>query len=247
MIDIHNHIIPNIDDGSDSLELSRKLLFDAKKQGISDVCITPHYMDKGPYKIKKNELLKIFNKFKKDVKDIDINLYLGHELYIDKELDNLLLNKQICSMNDSDYVLIEFPFDKYEEQFDEYLYNVSLNYKIIIAHPERYDYVLKDYRFVDRWLENGYTLQANQTSLFINKTRKCVFNFIEKGELSFISSDCHNLDRPLSLIDAYKLIERKYSKEIAETLFNENPLRVISNKPLIKLQTTKKRIFNKWI
>ena len=45
MIDIHNHIIPNIDDGSDSLELSRQLLIDAIEEEITDVCITPHFMN----------------------------------------------------------------------------------------------------------------------------------------------------------------------------------------------------------
>lgn len=243
MIDIHNHIIPNVDDGSDSLEVSRQLLLDAKKEGISDVCITPHFMKHGPYKIKKDELLKLFEQFKEDVKDIDINLYLGNELYIDRQLDELLIDDQVCSMNDSDYVLIEFPFDRYKEEYDEYLYNVSLKYKIIIAHPERYRFVQKNYNFVDRWLANGYVLQANQTSLFYKETKRCLFDFIEKGKLSIIASDCHNQIRPLSLINAYDFVSRKFSKETADLLFNDNPYRVIHNKSLKKVKAIKKRLF----
>ena len=51
MIDIHNHILPGIDDGSDSLKLSRRLLKDAIEEEITDVCITPHFMKHGPYKV----------------------------------------------------------------------------------------------------------------------------------------------------------------------------------------------------
>ena len=76
MIDIHNHLIPNIDDGSDSLELSRNLLEEAIEEGITDVLITPHYMPKGEYRVKRNELLKLFNEFKSACADLKINLYL---------------------------------------------------------------------------------------------------------------------------------------------------------------------------
>ena len=73
MIDIHNHLIPNIDDGSDSLELSRSLLKDAIEEGITHVCITPHFMKHGPYKVERDELIKLFYQFKENVKDLKIN------------------------------------------------------------------------------------------------------------------------------------------------------------------------------
>ena len=243
MIDIHNHLIPNIDDGSDSLELTRSLLIDAINEGITDICITPHFMKHGPYRVRKPELILLFNQLKQDVSDLNINLYLGNELYIDRELDELLLHNEICSMNNSKYVLIEFPFEKYKEEYDEYLYNVSLEYKIIIAHPERYAYVQKNHNFVDRWIKEGYLLQSNQTSLFYNETRKPVYNFIEKGKLSFIASDAHNELRPVSLKNAYDLISRKFSLETAQLLMDDNPLRVIKDEPIKKVPPVKKKLF----
>ena len=243
MIDIHNHLIPNIDDGSDSLELSRKLLEDGIKEGITEVCITPHFMKYGPYSVRKKELLGLFDAFKNEVKDLDVDLYLGNELYIDSQLDELLLNDEICSMNDSRYVLIEFPFESYKREYDEYLYNVSLEYRIIIAHPERYQYVRKDHSFVDRWLSEGYYLQSNSTSLNSSDSRRVIYDLIEKGKLSFIASDCHNEFRPLSLIDAYHLICKKFSKETAEYLMEINPKRVINNEPVKKIKRIKKHFF----
>lgn len=243
MVDIHNHIIPNIDDGSDSLELSRNLLIDAINEGITDVLITPHYMHRGEYRVNRNELLKLFNEFKSACADLKINLYLGNELYIDSKLDELIDDNEVCSMNDSNYVLVEFPFGEYKDIYDEYLYNISLSHKIIIAHPERYQYVKKNYDFVNRWLNAGYYLQSNQTSLLNREEKKIVFNFIEKGKLSFIASDAHNSYRPLSLIKAYELIERKFSKETAELLMNINPKRVIDNKKIKLVPAIKKHLF----
>lgn len=243
MIDIHNHILPCVDDGSDSLELSRKLLKQAAEEGITDVCITPHFIKGGPYKKRKKELMELFSRFKEETKDIGIRLYLGNELFIDSQLDELLLNEEICSMNESEYVLIEFPFDRYRSEYDEYLYNVSLNYKIIIAHPERYGYVQKDIRFTERWTDEGYYLQSNQDSLKYRETRKVIYSLIEKGKLSFLASDCHNLLRPLHLSDAYAQISRKFSKETAELLMNINPMRVIKDEAVKKVPSIKKHLF----
>ncbi len=243
MIDIHNHLIPNIDDGSDSLELSRKLIKDAIDEGITDILITPHFMKHGPYNIRKEELSGLFEKLKEETKDLDVRLYLGNELLIDRELDELLLNDQVCTMNGSRYVLIEFPFEHYRDEYDEYLYNVSLEYKIIIAHPERYYFVQKKHDFVDRWLSEGYLLQSNSTSLFHSDTKRVVYDLIEKGKLSFIASDAHNEYRPVSLLDAYRLVSRKFSEETAALLMEINPGRVIEDKPVKKVAAIRKKLF----
>ena len=243
MIDIHNHLIPGIDDGSDSLKLSRKLLKDAIAEGITDVCITPHFMKHGPYKVRKKELVSLFEQLKMDTEDLNVRLYLGNELYIDRELDELLMNDEICTMNDSRYVLIEFPFESYSRDYDEYLYNVSLNYEIIIAHPERYAYVKKDHSFVDRWLKEGYLLQSNTTSLTSRDSRKVIYDLIEKGKLSFIASDAHNEYRPLSLIEAYEHIRKKFNKETADLLMDVNPACVLRNERIKRMSPVKKHLF----
>lgn len=243
MIDIHNHLIPNIDDGSDSLELSRRLLKAAASEGITEVCITPHFMKHGPFNVRKKELLELFESFKEETKEINIKLYLGNELYIDPELDELLLNDEICTMNESRYVLVEFPFEEYKREYDEYLYNISLEYQIIIAHPERYHYVKKDHDFVKRWLNEGYILQSNTTSLSSSDSRRVIYDLLSKGRLSLMASDAHNENRPLSMIEAYDHIARKFNEEVAEYLMNVNPKCVIENEPVKKIKPVKKHFF----
>lgn len=245
MIDIHNHILPGVDDGSKSQDISRVLLIDAINEGISDICITPHYSRIDNFVLHKKELLNRFNEFKQANSDLNINLYLGNELLINKDLDILLKNDELCSLNGSRYVLVEFPFDRYKSEYDEYLLNITyLGYRIIIAHPERYDYVLdKPEKYIDRWIDAGYYLQSNQSSFFYQKRKRFLFDLIESQKLHFIASDAHSEHRPLTLIDGYELVRRKFNEEVADILFVKNPENVIKDRDIINLPKTKKRLF----
>lgn len=244
MIDIHNHILPQVDDGVDSEVASFNLLLEAAKDGISDVCITPHFSRIDDYLVYKDELLKKFNHLKKRCSNLDINLYLGNELMIEEKLDQLLLEDKVCTLNNSNYVLIELPMNEYKYIYDEYLMNVSLSgYRIIIAHPERYRYVQNDNDFVYRWINSGYYLQINQNSLFNLKTKRTVYKLIDKRLVSLVASDAHSINRPLALKDAYVAICKRYSEETAEILFNRNPYYVLTNKNIVKTPNHKKRLF----
>lgn len=244
MIDIHSHILPCVDDGCSSIEEARKLLLNAINEGISDVCITPHFSRNDDFVCRADTLINRFNELKESCGDLKINLYLGNELMIDKDLDELLLNKQLLTLNNSKYVLVEFPFEGYKDEYDEYLYNIAISgYKIIIAHPERYMWVMDNPKYIDSWISEGYLIQCNVTSLKDNKTRNFMYKLIENGKLHFISSDAHNINRPLSLMDGYNLISKKFNEDVANTLFNDNPLQVLLNKQVKNIEKCKRRLF----
>ena len=75
------------------------------------------------------------------------------------------------------------------------------------------------------------------------QTKNVMFKLIEQGKVSFICSDAHNEYRPLTLLDAYNLITKKFNKETADVLFKENALRVLRDEDLIKLKPVKKKLF----
>ena len=104
MIDIHNHILPAVDDGSKSIAESIEILKQAKKCGITDIIITPHYINGSTYqadtKILKSKLEELKKESKKE--NIDINLYLGNEVFIEYNLLELL-----------NLILILYVFKKY--------------------------------------------------------------------------------------------------------------------------------------
>lgn len=243
MIDVHCHILPNVDDGSKSNVVSRQLLLKAINEGITDICFTPHFSRIDNYVYKKKDLFYKFEQFKSLNSDLKINMYLGNELMINSDLDELLNHDELLTINNSKYILVEFPFDKYKEDYDEYLYNLTISgYKIIIAHPERYSYVLDDYKFVERWTKNDYYLQVNQSSFNDHKRKKLIFNLLEQGKVSLVASDAHNEHRSITLIDAYNLVSKKFNQELAELLFSTNPYNILNDLDVINPPTIKKHL-----
>ncbi len=245
MIDIHNHLMFKVDDGSRSFIESFKLLQDAAEEGITDIILTPHYIHNGEYRVKKEVLERVLPVFQQQlVKErINIRLYLGNELYIHKDLDILLGEGTCCSLNGSRYVLVEFSFGEYKKDYDEALYNLKImGYEVIIAHPERYLYVKKDPSFVKRWVDEGYLLQVNQNA-FNKKEKHMVYDWIAKGYVYFVASDAHNENRPCTLIGAYQEVTSKFDDKLAKTIFVDNPRRIIKNQNIDCMPNYKKTIF----
>ena len=241
MIDIHSHLVPGVDDGSQGLEESLALLKQAEEDGITELITTPHFMKNGEYRIKASELVKRFNELKQAYPG-SIKLHLGNELYIHPDLPELLEKGEILTLGESNTILVEFPFQDYKEEYDEILYELSLKYRIIIAHPERYHYVQEDPNFCLRWLTEGYYLQSNQSSLFRKETKKVLFSMIEHGFVSFIASDAHNEYRPLILKEAYDLLEEEFGTSIAKQLIEENPGKLLVNEEIrVKYQEIEKK------
>ncbi|MCH1940695.1 tyrosine-protein phosphatase [Holdemania massiliensis] len=241
MIDIHSHLVPGVDDGSQSLEESLALLKQAEEDGITELIMTPHFMKNGEFRIKASELVKRFNELKQAYQG-SIKLHLGNELYIHPDLPELFEKGDILTLAESKTILVEFPFQSYKDEYDEILYELSLKYQIIIAHPERYHYVQEDPNFCLRWLKEGYCLQSNQNSLFKKETKKILFSMIEHGFVSFVASDAHNEYRPLILKEAYDLLENEFGVSVAKQLTEENPEKLLDNKEIrVKYQEIEKK------
>ena len=105
LIDMHTHILPNVDDGAKSIDISRALLMKEIEEGVSKVILTPH---QNKNNLNKEFILDAYNKFKESVKDLDIELSLGSEVYYYDGFKNDLLNGKIISMDNSKYILLEF-------------------------------------------------------------------------------------------------------------------------------------------
>lgn len=230
-IDIHSHLLPGVDDGAKTIDESLYLLQQAINDGIEYIVLTPHYIKNGEFRLKREDIIARYQEFKHIVltEGLDIKLLLGNELYIHSDLDEMIMKKEVCTLNNTSYVLVEFPFDKYKDEYDEYLYNIALNgNKIIIAHPERYGYVQANVDFCKRWLKEGYYLQSNQNSLF-NYCEKTTIKLLENNWISFIASDAHNKNRPCILSKAYDKVKNKFGDKKANGLFVENQYSLLTN------------------
>ncbi|MBP3766502.1 MAG: hypothetical protein J6G98_04915 [Bacilli bacterium] len=232
MIDIHTHIIYDVDDGSKSLEQSIKYLKQAKKIGVNKVVCTPHMSHD-----KKEKALKIVDHFKilrEEAQKLGVELYLGNEIMYSDNTVKLLKTRKIISLNNSKYVLVEFKRNE-NRNFDNIVSSLcdlaDNGYYPILAHPEFYI----NYRNIDNYRilkENGVLLQLDSTSLILNKTSLKTYKFakklIKERLIDFVATDSHCTKKRdyLSLKKAYKKVS-KIDKKYADIIFNDNQLDII--------------------
>ena len=219
MVDIHTHILPLVDDGSASFETSLAMLKSEIEQGVTDIILTPHY--RKDYKLSPEKLREEFLAFCEKVKQngIDINLYLGQEIMIDKKFKSLFVENMVLPIGQTKFVLIEFservPFD-----ISEAVYVLSLiGYTPIIAHIERYKYA--DMDMVREIKDLGGLIQVNADSLVGKgkfKYARKVKNLISEGLVDFVASDIHAF-RKNTLKKCANYVSKKFGQEVYEKLF----------------------------
>lgn len=187
MYDIHTHIIPNVDDGSKSLEISRTLILDELKNNIKDIILTPHQNE---LEMDKEKITNAYNKLKEDVKDLEANLYLGSEVYYYNNICDDIENGKITTMNNSKFVLVEFSVINKTDILDICYDFKSIGYIPIIAHIERYPYLsFEEIKEISKVAK----IQVNCHS-FLKKDKKKLIKFLLKNNLiDYIGTDCHDL------------------------------------------------------
>ena len=219
MKDLHSHLLFGIDDGSKDISESISLLKEAEEQGITELMITPHYIENSKYNCNNEEKLKRFNKLKKEAEkeNINIKLYLGNEVLINEDILKLLKNKEITTLNNSKYILIEFPLGNMLYNTKDIIYNLIVKgYVPILAHPERYRIFQRHREHIDEYLRMGVLLQGNYKSLFGKygkDAKKTLIYLLKNHKIAFLGSDCHH--------DGNFMIEQ-LEKKLKKILKNNN-------------------------
>ena len=226
MIDIHAHILPLVDDGSASLEQSLQMLKGCAEQGVTDVILTPHC--RAHYNESADSLRKSFGEFAKVVSEngINVNLYLGQEVFINKHVKQKLQDGEHLTLNGSKYLLLE-P-DYVECEITEAVYELThIGYIPIVAHVERFPYITE--QDVVEIKELGGLIQVNASALFCNDFRtdkKRAKKFLKAGLVDFVASDIHS-NRENYMQKAYKYVKSKYGIKYADAVFILNAKKII--------------------
>lgn len=239
MIDIHCHLLFNIDDGSKSIEESISILKSLKELGYSDIIITPHYIKDSKYNSSKKNNTKLLNKLKEEIEkeNIKINIYLGNEIYIDDDIIGLLNKNEISSLNDSDYLLIELPmsgeYENYVEIFSDLINN---NKKVILAHPERYLSFQEDFNKIYELESIGVLFQSNIESIigkYGKGAKKMIKKLLKNKKISFLATDIHHIKHDYDDYNkAFKKILKYISEDELNRLIIKNPKKVLENKKI---------------
>lgn len=237
MIDIHSHILNEIDDGARSMEESIAIIKKLEAIGFTHVVATPHYITGSRYISnnveKKQKLGKLELALKRE--NVPIHLYLGNEIFMDVEIISLLKHNEITSINGSRYLLIELPVSRPMHEMMELLfYFRSKNYIPIIAHPERYLYLQEDHSLIDKFLKMGCLFQGNFSNIigkYGTHAKKLFLYMLKNNQYHFLASDVHREEDILfkNMKKIKKEIVKLTSLEKWQELTYENPLKVLKD------------------
>lgn len=251
MIDIHSHLIPEIDDGAKDIETTIKMIEIYKQQGVDNVIATPHYFP--PYFENTKEIItkkveEINSKLNE--RNIDFNIYPGSEIFGTKEVYDEIKKGNIQTLNNSRYILMEFDYKHFPDYGMDLIYELHLlGYRVIIAHPERYYYIIKEPMFLNTLIDEGCLIQLNTTSitgLFGKDVQKTALRIIENGAFNFIATDAHTTNgRGPFFEKSFELI-KKINKDFSQNMSKETEKLIKNVEICNKLNKIKEKrsIFN---
>ena len=236
MIDFHTHIIPNIDDGSRSVEETFNIIAEAKQAGFDKIVLTSHYME-GYYETKVDEREVWLDAISKNlfIKEFDGTLYLGSEIYISNNIIGLLEDAKASTINNTSYVLFELPLNAEPLDFHNIIYQMQ-EYKLmpVLAHPERYSFIQKDPEILYDLAQQGVLFQANFGSIigqYGKKAQALVRKMFQCHLVHFLGSDVHRQGTIYPQISqCLREIEEIIGPKHLEELTTINPELALANK-----------------
>lgn len=239
MIDIHNHVLFEIDDGAQSIEASVQMCRDAAENGIDTIVLTPHFFR---YKhidafvnernLKIQELRNMLN-----AENIPVKLYGGAELYLNDDIfsaDNL----DDLTLGDSRYILCEFPLGPFDvtrvtEWIDEL---IDRGYTPVVAHPERYHEFHRNLYIIDELIDRDVVFQVNLDSLIgLNgkAPQMMSLDMVERRIARLIGTDAHHpVYRHNRVKEKFIDLPTDITDELVIECMQINPKKILDNKDI---------------
>ncbi len=236
LVDMHNHIVPGVDDGAQTLEESMEIIEAEYREGVRKIICTPHYI-RGHNSYSYEELDKKFGELKEaaQAKYPELEMYLGNEVLYEEGIADDLRAGKIHTMAGTKYVLTEFNIRiPYTELYKGMQAVTATRKRIIIAHVERYRCLENHMDRMRELAEMGILFQMNteavEGSLFDESTR-WRRKLLKEGVISFLSTDTHDMvNRTPDWADAVRWVKKKCGDRAAERLCCENAEAVIADK-----------------
>lgn len=241
MIDIHSHVLPGIDDGSQSMDESLELLALAADSGVHTLVVTPHCNIPDEFdNFAGPELEALFRRLdeERDRVGIPVRLCRGAEIFATEELPELLCEGKAWTLNGTRYFLTEFAFAEDPGYCDRILYRCrEKGFHPIIAHPERYYFVQDDLQIAYEWCTSGYGLQLNKGSLlgrFGPGPKRTADLLLEHGLACCVASDAHSpSQRNTHMAEVSAYLREEYGEDYQRLLLEEDPARILSGRELL--------------
>ena len=235
-IDIHSHIVPDVDDGSESFDESCDIIRSASSSGTSVMVATPHFNNpfQGRSGVTKKTVLEKYSELKRVVAEEvpSVTLFLGSELLVRDNIHEVLGNNEFFSINGSRYLLVEFAFDEKISNVKRYI-EIIMSFGIVpvIAHPERYLFFENSYEDIYSIAEKGCLFQINKDSplgKYGEKANKLSRWFIKNELVHCFAGDCHGVyHRNADMTGLYEWLINYYPVTKINSLIHDNPKRIL--------------------
>ena len=196
--DMHNHILPGIDDGAPNLDTTIEMVRAMKSIGIKNCIATPHTMEDYYHNdVEKIEKVHLFTKKELAATDTrDFIIKAASEYMMDSQFDQILEDRNFLCVH-KNYILTELSYFQRPDQLEELVFKMNQKDLIpILAHPERYRY-FKSLEVFKNLKERGFDLQLNLLSLtqhYGDEAFKKAKELLEKGLYEFIGTDAHKVE-----------------------------------------------------
>ncbi len=201
MIDLHGHYLPAVDDGAEDMEASLAMLRHAEKDGIQTAVVTPHACG-STCRVKDLDALRHgWKNWRTALEkcDIQVDIVAGAEVYFTSELLPVLKdNRDLLTINNGSYFLLEFPGDYVYAHSREFIYNIlSEGFIPIISHAERNSEIQRSPGILRDLVKTGALCQINAGSLrgdFGGAARQSAYELLQDNLVHVIASDAHDLE-----------------------------------------------------
>ena len=235
MVDVHCHLLPNVDDGAKSLELSKEMCEVASRDGITHIVCTPHANDEFPYHRAAHQ--QAVDALQAAVGD-RIRLTLGCDFHFSYDnIQSLMKNPDEFLIGDGDYLLVELSdFVMSPAVFQSLEKLVGMGIRPIITHPERNLMLQRHADRVLRFAQKGCAIQVTANSLtghWGEGPKKMVHWLLEQKAVHVIATDAHDPKfRPPILSAARDIVSKTHGADVAEALVLGNPQAIVEGRPL---------------
>lgn len=239
MIDLHNHLLPGIDDGAKEVEETVEFLRILARDGVTHVTATPH-MKPGVYDNSREDIFRTVEIVRRaaasDPEASRVTLLPGAEVYYTADVVDRARRGDLMSVADGGkYVLLELPYQQVPMRVDETIFQLRLaGLTPIMAHPERVAYYLEDFERVEASVRLGALTQVTGSSIigrFGSKARDFAHRMIDRNLAHIVATDSHDVRyRPPILSEARETVARLAGPEAARAMVEDLPRAVLEGR-----------------
>lgn len=236
MIDLHTHLLPGIDDGAKTLEISLEMARQAVDAGTTIMACTPHIYP-GLYM---NDAAGIASHIaalqaELDQRNIPLKLVRGADAHLVPELLDGLQTGRVPTLHNSRYFLLEPSHHVATPNFENNVFQVmAAGFVPVVTHPERLSWIEDHYPAFVRLAERGVWMQLTAGSItgkFGKRARYWSDRFLNDGLVHLVASDAHNTQaRNPRMADAVTRLIESVGKDEALRLVLERPQAILDNR-----------------